>query len=129
MPKPIETSDGALTAAVPMSVSGFSAPAFNQIEKMFAGANVVPMRAGGASGSPTEGGPTKFVMGGSIAVELVKGDMSMAATGTVSYVDGDKVLAFGHPMFQTGEMYAPVSTATVHTVIPSSMSAFVMARR
>jgi hypothetical protein len=30
-------------------------------------------------------------------------------------------------MFQTGETYAPVATATVHTVIPSSMSAFVMA--
>ena len=66
-------------------------------------------------------------MGGSIAVELIRGDMSAAAIGTVSYVDGDKVLAFGHPMFQTGETYAPVSTAIVHTVIPSSQSAFVMA--
>ena len=50
-----------------------------------------------------------------------------AATGTVSYIDGNKVLAFGHPMFQTGETYAPVATATVHTVIPSAQSAFVMA--
>jgi hypothetical protein len=53
--------------------------------------------------------------------------MSAAAVGTVSYVDGPKILAFGHPMFQSGETYAPVSTATVHTVIPSSQSAFVMA--
>jgi hypothetical protein len=53
--------------------------------------------------------------------------MSAAAVGTVSYVDGEKVLAFGHPMFQTGETYAPVATASVHTVIPSSQSAFVMA--
>ena len=65
-------------------------------------------------------------MGGSIAVELIRGDMSAAAIGTVSYVEGPKVLAFGHPMFQTGETYAPVSTVHVHTVIPSSMSAFVM---
>ena len=85
------------------------------------------MRAGGSTGSPTEGGPTKFEMGGAIAVELIRGDMSAAAIGTVSYLDGEKVLAFGHPMFQTGETYAPVATATVHTVIPSSQSAFVMA--
>jgi hypothetical protein len=44
----------------------------------------------------------------------------------VSLVEGEKVLAFGHPMFQTGETYAPVSTAYVHTVVPSAMSAFVM---
>jgi hypothetical protein len=66
-------------------------------------------------------------MGGAISVELIRGDMSAAATGTVSYVDGNKVLAFGHPMFQTGESYAPVATASVHTVIPSAQSAFVMA--
>jgi hypothetical protein len=66
-------------------------------------------------------------MGGSIAVQLVRGDMSAAATGTVSYLEGDGVLAFGHPMFQAGELYAPVAAAEVHTVIPSAMSAFVMA--
>jgi hypothetical protein len=67
------------------------------------------------------------VMGGSIAVQLVRGDMSMAATGTVSYVDGNHVLAFGHPLFQTGESYAPVSTSYVHTIVPSAQSAFVSA--
>ena len=113
---------------MPLSVSGFSAPAFGALERVFGDSNVVPVRAGGAGGAASnETAPSKFVMGGSIAVELIRGDMSAAAVGTVSYVDGDKVLAFGHPMFQTGETYAPVSTASVHTVIPSSMSAFVMA--
>jgi hypothetical protein len=37
------------------------------------------------------------------------------------------VLAFGHPMFQTGETYAPVATASVHTIIPSAQNAFLMA--
>jgi hypothetical protein len=53
--------------------------------------------------------------------------MNAAATGTVSYVDGNNVLAFGHPMFQTGETYAPVATSYVHTVVPSAASAFVLA--
>ncbi|HSD91288.1 MAG TPA: SpoIVB peptidase S55 domain-containing protein [Kofleriaceae bacterium] len=126
--KPSETDIGAMTASVPLSVSGFSAPAFAQLEKMFGESNIVPVRAGGSGGSANnEPGPTKFEMGGSIAVELIRGDMSAAATGTVSYVDGNNVLAFGHPMFQTGETYAPVATSYVHTVVPSAQSAFVLA--
>jgi hypothetical protein len=125
--KPIETDGQTMQAAVPLSVSGFSAPAFGQLEKLFGDSNIVPVRAGGSTSAPSKDSPNHFEMGGAIAVELIRGDMSAAAIGTVSYIDGDKVLAFGHPMFQTGETYAPVSTAIVHTVIPSSQSAFVMA--
>ena len=34
--------------------------------------------------------------------------------------DGNRVLAFGHPMFQAGEVYAPVASSVVQTVMPSS---------
>jgi hypothetical protein len=125
--KPGPVDGDTMTAAVPLAVSGFSTPAFAALDRIFGDSDIVPQRAGGSSGAPGEGGPTKFVMGGAIAVELIRGDMSAAAVGTVSYVDGNHVLAFGHPMFQSGETYAPVATASVHTIIPSSMSAFVMA--
>ncbi len=132
VPHPVETDGGVMSASVPLSVSGFSAPAFNQLEKLFAESNIVPVRAGGSGTASTsagskETGPSKFEMGGSIAVQLIRGDMSAAATGTVSYIDGNNILAFGHPMFQTGETYAPVATSFVHTVVPSAMSAFVLA--
>ena len=122
----VDGSEQTMVASVPLSISGFSAPAFSQLEKMFGDSSLVPVRAGAGGAPGKENVPSKFVMGGSIAVELIRGDMSAAAVGTVSYVDGEKVLAFGHPMFQTGETYAPVSTVYVHTVIPSAMSAFVM---
>jgi hypothetical protein len=119
--------DGQLmTASVPLSVTGFSPAAFGALSQLFADSSLVPVRAGGAAGTKIEGGPTQFVMGGSIAVELIRGDMAAAAIGTVSLLDGDKVLAFGHPMFQSGEFYAPVSTVNVHTIVPSAQSAFVM---
>jgi len=129
LPKPSAIEgDQTMRASVPLSVAGFSAPAFATIEKMFDDSNIIPVRTGGTTakvgGDPN--GPKAFIGGGSIAVELIRGDMSAAAVGTVSLVEGNKVLAFGHPMFQTGETYAPVSTAYVHTVIPSAMSAFVM---
>ncbi len=117
--------EGLVPAAIPLSMSGFTSPAFSEVERLFANYPVAPMRAGG-TGNPT-GGPNAFQMGGSIAVHLIRGDMSVAGTGTVSYIDGNSILAFGHPMFQVGELYAPVSTAEVHTVIPSAMSAFVVA--
>jgi len=119
--------DQSMQASVPLSVAGFTGPAFAQVEKLFGDYDLSPVRAGGTGGGASGDGPKDFTMGGSIAVELIRGDMSAAAIGTVSYVDGPQVLAFGHPMFQVGEFYAPVSTSEVHTVIPSAMSAFVMA--
>lgn len=127
LPTPASADGHTLMASVPMTLAGFSTPSFNALSKLFADSAIVPVRAGG-TGAPArlEKGPTKFQMGGSIAVELIRGDMAAAATGTVSHIEGNKVLAFGHPMFQSGETYAPVSTVHVHTVVPSAMSAFVM---
>jgi hypothetical protein len=132
LPMPAATPDRAIdgqamTASVPLSVAGFSAPAFSALEKLFGGSDLTPMRAGGTGGPTTpDGGPKAFQMGGSIAVELIRGDMSAAAIGTVTYIDRDKVLAFGHPMFQSGETYAPVSTVYVHTIVASLQNSFVV---
>lgn len=116
---------GMQPASVPLALSGFSSPAFSQAKEIMEGYPVEPMQAGG-TGSPDDG-PYEFWPGGALAVQLIRGDMSAAATGTVSLVDEDRVLAFGHPLFQAGEIYAPVAAAEVHTVIPSAMNAFVVA--
>ena len=122
--KQVDAEHGMVASAVPMALSGFSAPAFAEAKRLMSGFPVEPMQAGG-TGNSNEG-PTEFQMGGAIAVQMVRGDMSAAATGTVSYIDGDGVLAFGHPMFQAGEVYAPVAAAEIHTVIPSAQNAFIV---
>jgi len=116
---------GMTAAAVPLAMSGFSAPAFAQAKQLMASYPIEPMQAGGTGDA--SGGPGEFALGGAIAVQLVRGDMSAAATGTVSFLEGNGVLAFGHPLFQAGELYAPVAAAEIHTVIPSAMSAFIVA--
>ena len=121
------TADGAMTMAVPLALGGFTAPAFAEVEKLFADYPVAPMRTGGGGGALTGEGPTEFQMGASISVQLIRGDMSAAATGTVSWIDGPQVLAFGHPLFQSGEFYAPVATAQVQTVVASAQFPFVIA--
>jgi hypothetical protein len=124
--RPAPLDNQTMTASMPLSIAGFSAPAFGQLEKLFGDSNIVPVRAGGTTGGKIEGGPTQFVPGAPLAVELIRGDMSAAGICTVSYVEGDKVLSCGHPIFQTGETYAPVSTASIHAVVPSAQSAFLM---
>lgn len=116
---------GMIAASVPLAMSGFSAPAFDEAKKLLADYPLAPMQAGG-TGNANEG-PTAFHPGGAISVQLMRGDMSIAGTGTVSYVDKSKILAFGHPMFEMGETYAPVASAEIHTVIPSAFSAFIVA--
>ncbi|HEU5059360.1 MAG TPA: hypothetical protein VFU21_22660 [Kofleriaceae bacterium] len=116
---------GMTAHALPLAMSGFTAPAFDQAKRIMANYPLEPMAAGGTGDSSA--GPSEFSLGSAISVQLVRGDMSMAGTGTVSFVEGQGVLAFGHPMFQAGEIYAPVAAAEIHTVIPSAMSAFILA--
>lgn len=127
---PRQTSDaqsdeeGMVASAVPLAMSGFSAPAFARAKELLGDFPVEPMRAGGTGDA--NAGPKEFQLGGAIGVQLVRGDMSIDGTGTVSYLEGGRVLAFGHPMFQAGELYAPVTAAEIHTVIPSALSAFIV---
>jgi hypothetical protein len=126
--KPTKAStDDAMTASVPLALGGFNNESFGVMQQLFDGYNLTPMRAGGGGGGPTVDGPSEFLMGASISVQLIRGDMSAAATGTVSYVDGNRVLGFGHPMFQAGEIYAPVASAEVSTVVASAQFPFVIA--
>jgi hypothetical protein len=113
-------------ASVPLSLSGFGAAVFSALSDALAPFHVVPLQAGGAA-RPGATGPSKFEPGGSIAVELIRGDVSAAATGTVTHVEGDKVLAFGHPMFNVGEVYLPISSAEVHTFLSAVSSSFKLA--
>ncbi|RMH36416.1 MAG: hypothetical protein D6689_22560 [Deltaproteobacteria bacterium] len=117
--------EGIVPAAIPLAIGGLTGPAYERAKDLFAPYPVEPMRAAGAGRA--DDGPRSFRLGSPISVLLSRGDVSMAATGTVSYVDGDKVLAFGHPFFEQGEFYAPVTAAEVHVVIPSQVSAFVIA--
>jgi hypothetical protein len=122
--KPTSDDSGLVASAVPLAMAGFSGPAFAKAKEIMADYPLAPMQAGGTGSS--DDGPSEFASGAPIAVQLIRGDMSAAATGTVSLVDTKGVLAFGHPMFQAGELYAPVAAAEIHTVIPSAQSAFIM---
>jgi len=79
--------------------------------------------ASAAAGAVTDAtGSNELHPGEPIAVVLMRGDMSASALGTVSYNDGRKVLAFGHPMFNSGPIEAPVASADVLLVLASQLN-------
>jgi len=114
-----------MRAAVPLAISGFAPRTVAELSDELRPAGVVPLQAGGGRkpGPPAAG---HVEPGSAIGVELVRGDMSMVATGTVTYVDGPTVLAFGHPLFGIGEVYLPIVDAEIHAFLPSLAQSFKM---
>jgi len=65
--------------------------------------------------------------GSAVAVEIIRGDLSASAIGTVTYRDGNDILAFGHPIIQIGNTDLPMATAEVHTILASQDTSTKMA--
>lgn len=65
-----------------------------------------------------------LVPGGSVAALLVDGDLKLGAIGTVTYVDDDKVVAFGHPFLKHGSTNYFMHNSSIFTVVKSVESAF-----
>jgi hypothetical protein len=114
-----------IRASVPLSVAGFTPRTFADLEQELRPTGLVALQAGGGRkrGPPAAG---HVEPGSAIGVELVRGDMSTVATGTVTYVDGPNVFAFGHPMFGIGEVYLPMVDAEIHAFLPSFSQSFKM---
>lgn len=81
--------------------------------------------AGGGNGS-SMGRATRFFAGGPIAGVLVDGDMSMSAIGTVTWVKGDRFLAFGHPFMGLGAVDIVASNAEIITTVASEAGSWKM---
>ncbi len=90
---------------------------------------IQPVGSGNLAGSiqcTTEKSAT-LQAGSACGIALVTGDAQLGATGTVTWVDGDRIFMFGHPFMQRGPVELPLSTAEVLTVFPSRQMSFKMA--
>ncbi len=74
---------------------------------------------GGSSGASAQADPTPIVPGSMISVQLMTGDMVMSADGTVTYVDGQRIYAFGHRFLAAGSTELPFSRADVLAILPN----------
>jgi hypothetical protein len=107
--------------ATPLSVAGLDGDGLAMLSRFFADTGFVPV--GAASSSIVETTSNEPLKGGdAIGVSLVRGDLALGATGTVTLVEGNEVYAFGHPFFNLGPTRFPMTRAWVHTVLPSMLS-------
>ena len=109
--------------ATPLVMSGWEADVADMFGSAFRDQGFVP--TGGATAAMRDGekpfeGPLK--PGDAVGVMLVDGDLQLGGTGTVTHVDGDRVYAFGHPMYNLGPTDYPMTRAYVYTVLPSLFS-------
>ena len=109
--------------AVPMVASGFDVSVMDPISPAFTAAGFVPMSSAQSLGVGAAGGNDhKLAPGDALGVALMTGDFELGATGTVTHVDGDRVYAFGHPLYNLGPTEFPMTKAEVQVVLPSLMS-------
>lgn len=65
--------------------------------------------------------PVHLEPGSAVSVALATGDITLAGTGTVSVVNGDRVTAFGHPMLSLGNVALPMCSADIVAILPSNL--------
>ena len=104
--------------ALPLSFSGFEADTFDWARGVFSSMGFAPMM-GGAASAASAGATPALEPGSAVGVSLIEGDLDLSATGTVTYVDGDRVYAFGHPFYNLGPTQFPLKKAWVYSLFPS----------
>src|SRR5262245_37878570 len=115
----------------PLFFSGFRQETIDRFAAVFRHHHLVPIRGGGGSTDNLQFSPentSDFVPGAPVSAVLVGGDLGIYATGTLSYRDKDRVLAFGHPFFQIGNTDMPMAKATILTTLASELASFKIAQ-
>ncbi len=107
----------------PLVFSGFSQEAVERFGDRFRAMGMTPV-AGLGSADATAKQPEPLVPGSAVSAVLVRGDLSVAGTCTVTYVDPTRLLACGHPITQYGPVDMPMTKAAVIATLPSPLNAF-----
>jgi len=107
----------------PLSFSGFSQDALHEFGGVFQQMGVT-VAAGGASSTipspkPVAGWQHSLQPGEAVSAVMVTGDMGVSGMCTVTYNDGQHVLACGHPIFNLGPIDMPMAKSEVLMTLAS----------
>ena len=116
----------------PLVMSGFHPEAIKLWQQQMAGTGLETVAAGGVGGSsssdldlkPSAAALATMVPGSAVSAQLVRGDVEISATCTVTYIDPKQLLACGHPILQAGPVSLPMTTTEVVATLASPLNAF-----
>ena len=130
LPAQADSANTVQPMETPLVMSGFAPEALRFWQKQLAGTGLDQVSAGGTGGSGAQSGKmlsaqaAGIVPGSAVSAQLVRGDMEIAATCTVTYIDPKQLLACGHPILQAGPVSIPMTAAEVVTTLASPLNAF-----
>jgi hypothetical protein len=113
--------------ATPVVFAGISQESLSMFAPQLMANGLLPVSGVGGSAAITalgEATEKTLTPGTSVSVQLVRGDYSIAASGTVTFRDGDRIYAFGHPFLSLGAADMPMTETSVVTVIPNVNNSF-----
>ena len=114
-----------VSASTPVMVAGLGTNAIAALTPLFSPLGLEVLQAGGTqTGAQTGPIPDHFVDGGSLGVQMARGDVSMFGFGTVTKTEGTRLCGFGHPMMQAGDTALPAAIARVMWIYASEQHSF-----
>jgi hypothetical protein len=128
-PKPVSAMAGEermVNVATPLSFAGFNRETVEVFGPQLRALGLEPRQgvAGGGDIAPGLGNPASLKPGSMISVQLMSGDLSVGADGTLTYIDGDRVYAFGHSFLGVGATALPFARSDVVTLLPALNASF-----
>jgi len=132
-PQAFQLSDQQTMQAMetPLVMGGFHPEAIRLWQQQMAGTGLETVTAGGMGSSSAPASATDHAAawanvapGSAVSAQLVRGDLEIAATCTVTYVDPKQLLACGHPVLQAGPVSLPMTTSEVVATLASPLNAF-----
>ena len=110
--------------ATPVAFAGFTQRTLDEFAPQLRDWGFSPRQALGGGRPRTTGDPKLLEPGSMISVQLMTGDMTAGADGTVTWIDGKKIYAFGHRFLSVGDTELPFARAEVLALLPSLTASF-----
>jgi len=112
--------------ATPVSFGGFTRGTIEQFAPQLRSLGLEPRQGvlGGGRPAARYGDPSTLRPGAMISVQLLAGDMSAGAEGTITHIDGRRLWAFGHRFLSGGATELPFARAEVLTILANLATSF-----
>jgi hypothetical protein len=126
-PQPIGRDPQLIPIATPVAMAGFSERTLDLFGPSLERLGLRPMQGIGGQAADAAEGAQPLQPGSMINVGLIRGDLDLSAAGTVTYVDGDRLYAFGHRFLSSGPTEMPMMRSSVVAVVPNLNTSFKIA--
>jgi hypothetical protein len=113
---------GLAALPLPVALSGFTPALAELLEPELRKFGFAPVAAAGSAAGAIDS--ADLVPGAAVGVSLIDGDVRLSGIGTLTCRDGNRVLAFGHPLLQAGNVQMPMVGGVIHSVVASVAVSF-----